>query len=960
MVVNFICNKFGGIRQKTAQFTDKVISCSDMQNVELYFTGLNSGVGIRTAKGQKGLIPLPDGERVVNLFESVQNGRKNVFIHSISKENAIYEVTDGENLGYTTIKGQQSAFLGDKNLIYKNAECSSLLGNLNTKLDIECSNPDLIVNNNYNGTREAVGSETRLIEYLNVYKINPDILTVYEDVANGFDVNTSGLYNFDKKISINDEEFNFFSAESISYPKNQDSNWIDLGNVKNNLFCIENNGEKAEASIVFSINDEVFLNDLYFGITINEKTAIKFTRLEARTYTDYQTKENTYVLELIYKKTNWENRFNIDSVNESEVQICRTKLDKITSLKINNLKTNKYASASGITLKGNAIYILKDSYIENNNNEKVYLANYETSGWFEDKKSIDLSQYSIEVLGNPIEFDKLKLIFTTTQAFLKDFYYTGVKKDGYGKLYLYDLALNKLEQKITGLARQTISSGYDYKQGYDDCFIFCNKGDFLYKIQLNKKVNSYQVKCDDIIGYVSENNIGTVSVGTDVYSDTNLEIKYKTIENVYEVKLNGEVAYVSEQGKQDDFVASGVFIYSDTKLTKIITESKGNEYAYTGKTEIGYKFVYTGYADKEISQLNFKDAENREIKPNFICINDNRICASISNRLHTCMQQNIFEWATGDVEKPTSAYYIEFSKEITAIYPYLNSLAVFFKDSSLLVKGSYPELQTTEEAPAGCSSYKSLIFHGTDLYFYDGLRKGIYSFEQVVLGSKTLGKDIAIEVNSLLDLIDDSRIEDFKTLSYVADDRNELWFLLPTQDENYSTILIFDTLRNEWTKRKSKKIYSFAICNDLLLSGGSKIYQEYVTNTFDGEFIQNFYNCSPFNLGSNTSMKILYLRPRMSVGFPYMNEFYVKYQKNFNSFKKPKVKKVKSKFKNYLIWGSGKWGVNYWAGGTTNSILKLPNVSAFKTLDITFYTTSEKENFAIRNLEMNQIDSIQT
>lgn len=532
-----------------------------------------------------------------------------------------------------------------------------------------------------------------------------------------------------------------------------------------------------------------------------------------------------------------------------------------------------------------------------------------------------------------------------------------------GKLYEYNVASNELIPLITGLSRQTVSSGFDYIQGYSDTFIFSNKGDYLYKIQKNKINTAYQVRCNDIVGYVSAEGTEETSLPIDtvVYSDTELTQKYVTIKTVYEVEYEKSIGYTDVQGSSEAFVEADTIIYSDTQLTQVLATSTGDNYKYNGTTKADYDFKYTGYVDSVVSELKFKDAENRDIKPNFIQVYDNRVFGAIGNRLHACMQQNIFDWVTGDVEKPTSAYYVEFTKEITAISPYLNSsFAIFFKDSSLLLRGNYPELQLTEESPGGCASYKSLVFHGTDLYFYDNTKKGIYSFEQVVLGNKTLGKDIAIEVNNLLDMIDTSRLEDMKMQSYVADDRNEIWFLLPTTDENYSTILIYDSLRNEWIKRKSKKIYTLALIHNTLFSAGKKIYQEYMNDDFDGEFIQNYYDCSPFNLGSNTSMKILYLRPRMSVGFPYINEFYVKYQKNFNTFKKPKIKKVKSKFKNYLIWGVGKWGVNYWAGGTTNSILKLPNVSAFKTLNISFYTTSQKENFAIRNMEMNQIDSIQT
>ena len=70
MVINFICDKYAGIRQKSARFTKDEITCSDMQNVELFYTGINSGVGIRTVKGNKGIKEVPEGERIVNLFQS--------------------------------------------------------------------------------------------------------------------------------------------------------------------------------------------------------------------------------------------------------------------------------------------------------------------------------------------------------------------------------------------------------------------------------------------------------------------------------------------------------------------------------------------------------------------------------------------------------------------------------------------------------------------------------------------------------------------------------------------------------------------------------------------------------------------------------------------------------------------------------------------------------------------------
>lgn len=49
------CSNFTGIKTKDALFSSEVISCSDCQNVELYNTNQNQGVGVRVAKGNRPL-----------------------------------------------------------------------------------------------------------------------------------------------------------------------------------------------------------------------------------------------------------------------------------------------------------------------------------------------------------------------------------------------------------------------------------------------------------------------------------------------------------------------------------------------------------------------------------------------------------------------------------------------------------------------------------------------------------------------------------------------------------------------------------------------------------------------------------------------------------------------------------------------------------------------------------------
>ena len=87
-----VCNNFAGINRTSAVFSSSVVTASDIQNVELYSTGVNSGVGIRTSKGNVSVCDsIPEGENVINIFESIQGGTTYFFVHTESTtEGKIY------------------------------------------------------------------------------------------------------------------------------------------------------------------------------------------------------------------------------------------------------------------------------------------------------------------------------------------------------------------------------------------------------------------------------------------------------------------------------------------------------------------------------------------------------------------------------------------------------------------------------------------------------------------------------------------------------------------------------------------------------------------------------------------------------------------------------------------------------------------------------------------------------
>jgi len=423
---------------------------------------------------------------------------------------------------------------------------------------------------------------------------------------------------------------------------------------------------------------------------------------------------------------------------------------------------------------------------------------------------------------------------------------------------------------------------------------------------------------------------------------------------------------------ENDGSTSGKF-YAYTPLTNTLTVKKTG-LTKTGKCSgtdfargVSDLFVFSNGtemfdiqigAQPEIIDIDGNDADGNPVKGLGLKVYDNRLWVFHDNKVLYSYQGDDRDFATHDADNALSAGVIDFTKNLTAIMPYLDSLAVFFKDSSCLISGTYPYAKT-DESPGGCASYNALVFHGTELWFYDDTKKGVFSFKQVVTGDKTLGQNVAIDIQEELLSIDKGALDDIKALSVVLDDRNEIWFLIPTHYKDKSTIMIFDYIHGEWVKRICQPINCFNIVDNVLYSGTeSKLLVEYVGDTFDGEFIENKYICSTANFGVDNALKIFYFPPRATLDMSnYSNNFYVKYIRNYDYTKNKKEKYINGKgLKRTLIYDSG---MNYDSGyiyppKKYSSIVKFPS-STFKTLEIQIYTKQKGEDFAINNFECSKV-----
>ena len=154
----------------------------------------------------------------------------------------------------------------------------------------------------------------------------------------------------------------------------------------------------------------------------------------------------------------------------------------------------------------------------------------------------------------------------------------------------------------------------------------------------------------------------------------------------------------------------------------------------------------------EVVMMNLKDGDNRDVKGLGLVIFAGRLWVFNGQILWYSQQENIYDFSTSSAELATSAGYIEFVKNITAIYPYLGTLAVFHSNSSCLIAidDDSSAFYKTMDSPGGCASYNALVFHGTELYFYDDTKKGVFCFRQVVNGDKTLGDNIAVDIQEEL------------------------------------------------------------------------------------------------------------------------------------------------------------------------------------------------------------------
>ncbi len=396
-------------------------------------------------------------------------------------------------------------------------------------------------------------------------------------------------------------------------------------------------------------------------------------------------------------------------------------------------------------------------------------------------------------------------------------------------------------------------------------------------------------------------------------------------------------------------------------------------------------FVFTNGVDdylgicpaRELSEdrvkfLNAIDAEGREIRGLGLEIQDGRLVTFCKNRVHWSAQANIFDWISSDPDIITSPAYQEFDRDVTAIVYYNNSLVAFTNDYSVSFTGNPGNAANFARSGAsggGCPSYKAVMKFDNKLFYYDHVARNVFAYYLLDSGQTRPTEGLANDVIAFLNKIFNKRLQDLELISYIYGNKNEIWFKLPFEERN--AILIYDYLNHEWTERREQDdIRAFMVVEGSLYSAsGSKILKEYVSSTFDGNYIPSEYKMNVINVGSDSNIKVPKMPLILTLDYEYENDFYIEFVYD-DIPDKSRKKHIVKLTKGYLIWaksyedeGGGCWAHHetdpengIWVSSEKNTVMfNLDGVMHFKQLQIRIYTKEKPQEFAIKRLELKRV-----
>ncbi|MCM1003572.1 MAG: hypothetical protein NC408_04450 [Candidatus Gastranaerophilales bacterium] len=326
--------------------------------------------------------------------------------------------------------------------------------------------------------------------------------------------------------------------------------------------------------------------------------------------------------------------------------------------------------------------------------------------------------------------------------------------------------------------------------------------------------------------------------------------------------------------------------------------------------------------------------------------------------VHASHQNDIYLW-NENPQDLADAWYIDFSKKITAVFAFTGGLYIF-TDTDCTLLNTTPNDTTNSvmktSAGIGCYSYQSIVKHDLYLFFYDNNQKNIYYLSATdTTGQIKPAGPVAKEIQSYF-----SDIKSFKMYSCIYNTRNEIWCLI---DKN---ILIYDYAQNEWVTRQEQDLNSLALIENTIFSGGTNnnVYVESENIDYSGQFFPSVYKTTYINAGSNSNLKKQKTPLLITLNTDYVNDFWVQLTIN-NKAKNPKRVKVYQSRQG--VYGPEDdnveplpiniFGIARYSEEKTyqKTVVEISTPQTWYTLGVKIFTDTMGQGFYIQSMELKNI-----
>lgn len=437
-----------------------------------------------------------------------------------------------------------------------------------------------------------------------------------------------------------------------------------------------------------------------------------------------------------------------------------------------------------------------------------------------------------------------------------------------------------------------------------------------------------------------------------IFNSKQDDIDYKFI--YAETEEKGTLFYIDLTDEimtaADDFTVTGecngltmtstaydVFVFTNGKEVKTVCFTTDSAYGDTVQT-----IEATDYLGREIHWLSMTEWNG------FLVV-------ASEYGVHSSHQNDIYTW-NENPQDVADAWYIDFSKKVTAVVSFTNGLYIFTEDDLTFLNTTPNDTDNSVMQTAamnGTLSYSSVVRHDTYLFFYDPKQKNMYYMTITDTGQTRPAGPVAKEIQSYF-----SHVGRIKMYSCIYNTRNEIWCLV---DDN---ILIYDYTQQEWVTRQEQSLDAVCLSQNIVYTGGSagKVYVENINLDFDGVFYPSVYQTTMINLGSNSNLKKQKTPLLIVIDNNYTNDFYVQLTCNGKT-KNPKHVTVSSQASGKFYSGAGeatdaeKYGTARYVGHDNYAakVVEISTPQTWYTIAVKIYTAELGQGFYINSMEFKNI-----